>query len=176
MKVRLIALFLVFLTVVACNRRVETSQPTVTNTELMNQDSTPLNTAIAVSKDRSVLVERSEEVDSVSADNAFTEPVKSQGRNLIIVYVTIGNTGKEFGSIFGTQLQLIDNEGRRYDAVQDLEEAVTINMWLDKRGLEHSTAQIFPGGKVQTAKVFRVSPNAFELKLLVNETSLMDIN
>ncbi|MBE7380574.1 MAG: DUF4352 domain-containing protein [Leptolyngbya sp. SIO1E4] len=173
MKIRLVALTLTVLAVVACGGRVKTSQPA--EAEVISQEATPVNTAVAVAEDRSVLVERSEQVDAISVMNDFTEPVTGNGQDLMIVYVTIENTGEAFGSIFGTQFRLVDSDGREYDPIQNLEEAVTINMWLDKRDLEHSSARLFPGSTVQTAKIFRVAPDASELKLLANEI-MMDIN
>jgi hypothetical protein len=39
---------------------------------------------------------------------------------------------------------------------------------LDENGLDKDSTQIFPGGTIKTAQVFRVAPDAADRKMAVN--------
>ena len=96
------------------------------------------------------------------------EPVLSKGGRLIAVYMTIRNTGKESGNLYWTTLQLVDNQGRKYDKIEDFEDSVTVNSWAKGQGMAETGDQLFPGAAAQTVTVFRVSPDAEGLRLLAN--------
>ena len=44
----------------------------------------------------------------------------------------------------------------------------TISLWAEEKGLSDPGDQLFPGGTAEVVKVFRVSPDAQELELVVN--------
>jgi len=44
-------------------------------------------------------------------------------------------------------------------------------MWAEEKGLAEPEDQMFPGGTARTVKVFRVSPDAEDLTLTVNNQS-----
>lgn len=129
----------------------------------------PVGTTVNVRDDRTVLVERTEEVAELHTNDEFTPAIEAQNGRLLIVYLTLGNTGKESGNMLRTQFQLIDSQGRQYDDVQAGQDISTMFMWLAEQGLEEPSTQIFPGGTAPTAKIFRVAPDAEGLRLVVNE-------
>ena len=48
-------------------------------------------------------------------------------------------------------------------------------MWTEEMGLDDSGDQLFPGGTAKTVKVFRVSPDAKNLELVVNAQNVFAI-
>lgn len=117
---------------------------------------------------RVLRVNSSEALDSIQTDNQFMAPVEAKGGQLIAVYLTIKNTGDESGNMFWTDFQLQDSQGRSFDEIEDFDELIVVNMWAEEKGLSDPGDQLFPGGTAETVKVFRVSPDAQELKLVVN--------
>lgn len=120
---------------------------------------------VDVRNDRQVQVNESETVQQIASSNQFMKPVASKGGKLVVVYMTLKNTGNESGNMFWTKFQLVDSQGRKYEEIADFEEIVTINTWMGEKNLEDPASQVFPGGTAKTAKVFRVSPDAEGLTL-----------
>lgn len=139
-------------------------------TAAANEKFVPLGNWAEVRDDRAVLVSRIEIVDRVALDNPFASPIQSKGGQLVIVYMSIKNTGNESGTMSWSGFQLVDAQERKYDEIQDFEETITFSRWLKARELENTDYQLFPGGTAQTAKLFRISPDATSLKLAVNQT------
>ncbi len=119
--------------------------------------------------DRALQVNSSEVLDSIQTNNQFIDPLEAKGGQLIAVYLTIKNTGNESGNMFWTDFQLQDSQGRSFDEIEDFEELIIVNTWAEEKGLSDPGDQLFPGGTAETVKVFRVSPDAQELKLVVND-------
>jgi hypothetical protein len=140
-----------------------------------SQQSVPLGTEEQVKGDRSMKITASEVVSSLPSGNQFQEPLEAKGGKLVVVYVTIKNTGSESGNMFWSQFQLVDSEGKKYDDIEDFTEMVTVNMWAKNNGLAETGDQLFPGGTANSALVFRVAPNATGLRLLVNDDKLFNI-
>ena len=132
-------------------------------------DITAVGTVVGVRNNRTVLVERSKEVIKLQADNGFTPPIENRGGKLLLVHLTLGNTSSTSGDMLGTQLQLMDSQGRQYNDISSSEDGESLSIWLEEQGLEDFSAQILPGETIQTAKVFRVARDADELKLLVDD-------
>jgi len=143
-----------------------------TSSSTRPQESIPAGTSTDIRDDRAVQIERSETVDSIPSGNQFLKPVDAKGGKLVVVYMTLTNTGQESGNMFWTKFQLIDDQGRKYDEIEDFEEIVSIDTWLESQGLEKASSQLFPGATAQTAKVFRVAPDTSNLRVLVNGKSL----
>ena len=137
-------------------------------------DSAPIGTPVAVRDDRTITVKESEIVDSIRMDDQFVSPIEGKGGKLAIVYMTLANTGQESGNMFFTDFTVIDSQGRTYEELQDFDELGSLYFWLEKNNLSSPEDQIFPGGEMDTAKVFRIAPDAEDLKLFVNR-NLMDI-
>lgn len=136
----------------------------------------PLGATDQVRADRSLRVTSSQVFDSISAGNEFIEPVESKGGKLIGVFMSIENTGKESGNMFWTEFQLEDSQGRKYDDVEDFAEIMTVNSWAKNQGLAEAGDQLFPGATANTVAVFRVAPDAQDLKLIVNGDKRFSIN
>ena len=130
---------------------------------------TPVGTFSAVRGDRSIAITNTEVYTTIYANNQFMDPVTSKGGKLIGVFLAIKNTGKESGNMFWTSFQLIDDQGRKYDDIEDFTEILTINNWSESLGLADSGDQLFPGATAKTVLVFRVAPDASGLKLSVND-------
>ena len=128
----------------------------------------PIGNEGEVREDRSLTVTNSTSLSSISVSNQLMEPVLSKGGILIAVYMTIRNTGKESGNLYWTTFQLVDNQGRKYDKIEDFEESLTVNAWAKEQGMAETGDQLFPGAAAQTVIVFRVSPDAGGLRLLAN--------
>lgn len=111
-------------------------------------------------------------MDKISSNNQFMEPVEAKGGQLVVLYLKLKNIGQESGDMMWTKFQVIDDQGRKYDAIKDFKETLSIDMWLKEHSLEQFSSQMFPGETIETAKVFRVAPDASELKLIVNGKSL----
>ena len=136
---------------------------------------TPINSFKKVRDDRLLQVNGSEVLESIWSENKFIDPVKSKGGKLIVVYITIKNVGNESGNLFWTDFKLRDQQGRLFDSIEDISEVLTINMWTEEMGLDDSGDQLFPGGTAKTVKVFRVSPDAKNLELVVNAQNVFAI-
>lgn len=144
------------------------TDPSINSSSTQSPSIIPIGTFADVKRDRAVQVELSEIVDSISSGNEFMKTVDSKGGKLAVVYMTIKNTGKESGSMFWSKFQLIDSQGRKYDEIQDFEEQVSINMWLESKSIEKASGQLFPGATAKIAKVFRIAPDTSDLKLVAD--------
>jgi hypothetical protein len=154
------------------NAEKKSGEPRIDNTRIANSTSDqiiPFGNEGKVREDRSLTIASSTSLSSISASNQFMEPVLSEGGRLIAVYMTIRNTGKESGNLYWTTLQLVDNQGRKYDKIEDFEESVTVNAWAKEQGMADPGDQLFPGAEAQIVAVFRVSPDAEGLRLLANK-------
>jgi hypothetical protein len=136
----------------------------------------PVGVAESVRGDRSLTVTGSNAMSSIRVSNQFMDPIESKGGQLIAVYMTISNTGKESGNMFWTSFDLEDSQGRKYDSVEDFADLTTLNMWIEEQGLASSGDQLFPGASAQTVAVFRVAPDAQGLRLVVNENRYFAID
>lgn len=134
--------------------------------------SVALGTWANTTKDRAIKVNRSDVVTQISPDNQFMKPVESKGGKLVVIYMSLKNTGQESGNMFWSKFHLVDNQGRKYDEIEDFEEIVSVNAWLKNQRLEKTGDQLFPGATAETAKVFRVAPDADGLKLTINNVTL----
>lgn len=150
------------------------SQPLSTSSN-SPQQSVPLGVEEQVKDDRAMKVTGSEFLSSLSTDNQFMEPLGAKGGKLVVVYLTTKNIGKESGNMFWSQFALTDSQGNKYDDIKDFSEMMTVNMWAKDKGLAQTGDQLFPGGTANSAIVFRVAPNANELKLLVNDNKIFNI-
>ena len=128
---------------------------------------------VNVRGDRAVQVVEMETVDQITPYNQFADPVDGKGGQLVTVKMNLKNTGQESGDMMWTDFKLIDSQGRKYDDIDDLSEMVSIDMWLEDRGLDKASSQMFPGATIETAKVFRVAPDASGFKLVVNGKSII---
>ena len=118
-----------------------------------------------VKEDRAVKIDRIESFDRIVANNQFATPIEGKGGKLIVVYMTLKNTGSESGNMSWSRFRLEDNEGRKYDEIDNF---MTQSIWFKEHGLESANAQLFPGGTGETAKIFRVASDAKNLKLVIN--------
>jgi hypothetical protein len=145
-----------------------TSEPETSNEpETATPDVTPVGTELAVRGDRAITVTGSEVVDIITI-NEFFPPIEAKGGKLAIVYLNLKNIGNESGNMFFTQFKLVDDQGREYSELQDFEEIGSLYLWLEEKGLASPDDQLFPGGEAQSARVFRVAPDAEGLQLSVN--------
>lgn len=128
-----------------------------------------LNSESAISGDRSITVTGSEVVDYIPSDNQFTDPVEAKGGKLVVVYMTLSNTGSDSGNTFFTDFDLVDSQGREYDNIEDFEESVVVDTWAESKGLGSNGDQLFPGASVNVLQAFRVAPDADGLKLSVRD-------
>lgn len=133
--------------------------------------SVALGTWADATRNRAIKINRSNIVTQISPNNQFMKPVESKGGKLVVIYMSLKNTGQESGNMFWSKFQLIDNQGRKYDEIEDFKETVSISTWLESQGLEKAGNQLFPGATAQTAKVFRVAPDADGLKLTINDAN-----
>jgi hypothetical protein len=152
-------------------KKVETTISSESNI----QNAVPVGVEQSVREDRSLTVNRSSELYSITAKNEFFEPVLPKGGKLIAVYMTIRNTGNESGNLFWTRFQLVDDQGRKYDDIEDFREVVTVNAWAKDQGMAETGDQLFPGALAETVLVFRVSPDAAGLRLFVNNEKLFTL-
>jgi hypothetical protein len=132
-------------------------------------DIVPLNTATTVRDDREITITQSEIVESLQG-NQLTQPIEAKGGKLIIVYMTIANTGSESGNMMFSQFKLTDDQGRSYEAITDFNDLTTFAVWTQAKGLDDTNADIFPGGQFNIAKIFRVATDAENLTMEVNGT------
>ena len=130
-------------------------------------DTIALNSESAISGDRSIVVTGSEVVDYIPSDNQFTDPVEAKGGKLVVVYMTLSNTGSDSGNTFFTDFNLVDSQEREYDTIEDLTESIVVDTWAESKGLGSNGDQLFPGASVDVLQVFRVAPDADALKLFV---------
>ena len=129
-----------------------------------------IGTATAVRDDREITVTSSERTDSLTPANEFSQPIEPKGGQLVIVRMSVANTGSESGNMMFSQFKLEDSQGRKFDEISDFNELASFAMWAQEQGLDDTNADIFPGGTFQVAKIFRVAPDAEGLVLVVNNS------
>lgn len=140
--------------------------------EILKSESDETEAWIEVRGDRAVQVVEIKTVDQIAPHNEFTAPVEGKGGQLVVVGMKLKNTGKESGNMMWTNFKLIDSQGRKYKDIDDFTETVSIGMFLEDEGLDKASSQMFPGATIETAKVFRVAPDASGFKLEVNGKSI----
>jgi hypothetical protein len=114
-----------------------------------------------VRSNRSVKLDNAEVVYNIYPGNQFLDPIESQGGKLIVVKLSVKNTGNDTGGIAWLNAKLIDKQGRRYDELNGWSEAATLTSWLELNNMvSPKSVQLFPGQVVKTAKVFRVSSDS----------------
>jgi hypothetical protein len=128
----------------------------------------PLGTPEAVRDDREITITKSEMLDSLQG-NDFTQPIEAKGGKLVIVHMTVKNTGQESGNMIFSQFKLEDSQGRSYDEISDFNDLTTFGVWSQAQGLDDTNTDIFPGGAFNVAKIFRVAPDAESLLMVVND-------
>jgi len=128
----------------------------------------PIGTLAKVRKDYAIRIEGSEVVDSISVEHPFMKVVTGNGEYLLVVYVTFKNIGSESGNMTSQRFQLVDDQARKYDEIENAGEKLTVWSWLDSKELSKAEDQLSAGSTAKTAKVFRVAPDAVGLKMMVN--------
>ncbi len=114
-----------------------------------------------VRSNRSVKLDDVDVAYNIYPGNQFLDPIESQGGKLIIVKLSVKNTGNDTGGIAWLNAKLIDKQGRKYDELNGWSEAATLTSWLELNNMvSPKSAQLFPGQVVKTAKVFRISSDS----------------
>lgn len=126
----------------------------------------PMGTSASVRDDRVIAVTDARLYDYLSANNQFAPSISAEGGKLLVVYMTIKNTGKESGDMAWSIFKVEDEAGNTYRELRG--ESFALSMWADERGLGDSDDQLFPDQSKRIAKVFRVKTRAAGLKLAVN--------
>lgn len=163
------------------------SEPTLSSTSSTASSPAPpqsvaLSTWANITKERAIKVNSSAVVAQIPLEQEYfpdiesIKPVRSKGGKLVVIYMSLKNTGQESGNMFWSKFNLVDNQGRKYDEIEDFEEVVSINTWLKSHRYGEAAGatgdQLFPGATAETAKVFRVAPDADGLKLTINNVTL----
>ncbi len=123
----------------------------------------PMGVSTPVKSDRKVTVSDARLYNFISANNQFAPRVTADGGKLLVVYMTIENTGKSSGDMAWSSFTVEDEGGNKYYEVSG--ESFAISMWRDELGLGDSGDQLFPGQAKLIAKVFRIRDGAAGLKL-----------
>jgi ARC6-like, IMS domain/Domain of unknown function (DUF4352) len=144
------------------------SAPEVAKSQPPKADLISVGVMANVRSDRAVKVDGIKTFDRIVASNPFATAIEGKGGKLIVVYITLKNTGNESGNMAWSRFRLEDKEGRKYTEIDDF---MTKSLWVKEQGLDRDNEQIFPGGTAQTAKIFRVANDANKLKLAVNLTT-----
>lgn len=124
----------------------------------------PMGVSAPVKGDRVVTVTDARLHEYLKADNSLASPIAGDGGQILVVYMTIENTGKESGDMAWTLFRVEDSNGNKYSELRD--GYLTLSIWRSERGLGDSDDQLFPGQVKRVAKVFRVSRNAPGMKLV----------
>lgn len=138
--------------------------PSVTVTPL----AVPLATWAEVKDDRAAKINRSEIAPRIPSNNQFLKSIEPKGGKLVVVYLSLKNTGKESGNTLGMSFQIFDDQGRKYEELDNFEETTSLTSWLSSKKLATPAEQLFPGGSLETAKVFRLAPDAKTFRLVIN--------
>ena len=104
--------------------------------------------------------------DWVKSSNTFADKVApAEGQDMIIVDLTVGNKGDSPETMHGTNLQLADSKGRRYN-----HEVYSsgFEMWVQERrnGNLNEFSNINPGAKANRTLLFFVPSTAEGLRLV----------
>lgn len=147
------------------NSKSDESDSQLTNED---KDFVPLGVTKKVRGNRTVLIQGIETYFSISSE--FLGTVTSDGGKLVAVYMKLGNTGTRSGDMTFSSFQLTDSSNRKYEPLDDFEDMVIINSWIEDRGLKYPDSQMFPGGSIETVIVFRTPQDATGFKINVNNT------
>ena len=123
----------------------------------------PMGTFAPVRDDRSIAVTEAKLYESIQSGNSFSSPVSGQGGLILVVYMTLNNTGKESGDMAWTSFAVEDANGYEYSELQG--QSLDLSLWREEMGLGDTDDQLFPGQNKQMAKVFRVKRDATGMKL-----------
>ena len=100
---------------------------------------------------------------ALQTSSSFSSPISGEGGLILVVYMTLSNTGKESGDMTWTSFTVEDANGFEYSELKG--RSFDLSLWRDAMGLGDSDDQLFPGQNKQIAKVFRVKRDATGMKL-----------
>jgi hypothetical protein len=135
--------------------------------EEQKKSNIPMGVSVSVKDDRKVTVTNAVLYDYLSTGNSLVDPISGDGGKILVVYISIENTGKESGDMAWSIFRAEDNDGNTYDEIKGAGFALSI--WRDSQGFGDSGDQLYPGQSKSIAKVFRVRNGASGLKLKVND-------
>lgn len=133
--------------------------------EEVRRQNVPMGTFVPVKDDRSIAVTDAKLYESLQTGNSFSSPISGEGGLILVVYMTLSNTGKESGDMTWTSFTVEDTNGFEYSELQG--QSFDLSMWRDAMGLGDSDDQLFPGQNKQIAKVYRVKRDSPGMKLAV---------
>ncbi len=139
------------------------------NTADVSSNVVPIGVWGAVRDDRAVQISSSKIDTSIFSTTYGFDAIAQKGGKIAVVFMTLKNTGSKSGDLDWSGFRLVDGQGREYDPLEDAEDIVVFSRWLKENGLGDSDDQLFPGATVQTAKGFRIAPDASNLMLKVND-------
>jgi hypothetical protein len=131
--------------------------------EKERRQNVPMGTFAPVKGDRSVAVTEAKLYESIQSGNSFSSPISGQGGLILVVYMTLNNTGKESGDMAWTSFAVEDANGYEYSELEG--QSLDLSLWRDEMGLGDADDQLFPGQSKQIAKIFRVKRDASGMKL-----------
>lgn len=123
----------------------------------------PMGTFASVKDDRSIAVTDAKLYEALQTSSSFSSPISGEGGLILVVYMTLSNTGKESGDMTWTSFTVEDANGFEYSELKG--RSFDLSLWRDAMGLGDSDDQLFPGQNKQIAKVFRVKRDATGMKL-----------
>lgn len=135
--------------------------------EKERQENVPMGISMPVRPDRTVAVTNAALYDYIKSSNTFASPISGEGGQILVVFMTITNTGTRSGDMAWTSFSVLDGDGLEYSEIRG--QAMDLSLWMDEMGLGDSDDQLFPGQSKQIAKVFRVRRAASGMKLVAGD-------
>lgn len=125
---------------------------------------------ITVQDGLSLRVNGSDSRDSIRLNKTYFTRFVEAGTDskLVVVYVTLRNTGNKPKRLAALDMRLRDNQGSLFERVQTIHEEFMIGLWAEERGLFNPRHPIPPDTSVETIKVFRVMSDAQRWEMLVD--------
>jgi hypothetical protein len=111
---------------------------------------------------RAITVENVYFTDCLESTDEFDDPIfPKTGGKFICVELTVENTGKETGNIIFSTFQVMDENGYKFDAVDESE----IYLYASELGFDATFESIRPKSSAIILKVFEVNEDSNKLNL-----------
>jgi len=127
----------------------------------------PLGKFVHVRNNRSLRVDTVQKFERINIEGARLPPIEGEGNNLVAVFMTALNTGKDQGNMRWSNFYLQDFEGNEYSIIEDSQ--LPLDEWRKANNAVDQRHTLQPGGSARLVQVFRVKKNAMLVTIRANE-------
>jgi hypothetical protein len=127
----------------------------------------PIGIFAHVRNDRSIRIDFVQKFERIKVKGSSMPPIEGGGNNLVAVFMTAINTGKDQGNMRWSNFYLQDIEGDEYSIIEDSQ--LALDEWRKANNAVDQRYTLQPGGSARLVQVFRVKKNAIVITLRANQ-------